>query len=285
MYRIGKLTSPDGMPPPARKIESVSVPLEPGVAPRCIGIDSRSAVAMRRATTSGCIAPPTATLGPAPILKCPCCACVMPGLSVAWPTSVTSATSGCRLVAIICAPWRPTSSCTVLTATTRTLRSFCSAQIRSVSAATQVPMRLSSARATISSSESIMLLSRNVPGSPMLSLARAVASSFAPMSMKSSCSLRTLGSPLRSWRWMAVAPIRPSTGASTPGTLERNCSRLPTMEPASMPPIDRQYTKPLESMWLTIRPISSACPQTATVNGLAPPAGAAVGASSAKQLP
>ena len=52
-----------------------------------------------------------------------------------------------------------------------------------------------------------------------------------------------------------------------------------------MPPIDRQYTKPLESMWLTIRPISSAWPQTATVNGLAPPAGAAVGASSAKQLP
>ena len=60
------------------------------------------------------------------------------------------------------------------------------------------------------------------------------------------------------WLWMAVAPITPRTGSCTPETLEANRIRFPTIEPASMPPICRQYTNPLSSMLLTISPISSA---------------------------
>ena len=142
---------------------------------------------------------------------------------------------------MICAPRRPTSSCTVDTATTRTLSSGDrDATRRSASAAIQVPMRLSRARATMMSSLMCMNPSRKTAESPIANRALASSALLAPMSMKSSCSLRTLPSADLSCRWMAVAPIRPMTGLLTPATLELKRTRLPTIEPTSMPPIALQ---------------------------------------------
>ena len=102
------------------------------------------------------------------------------------------------------------------------------------------PMRLSRARATTMSSFNCMNPSRKTPGSPIASFAFASSALVAPMSMKSSWSLRTLPSCDLSWRWIAVAPIRPTTGAVTPATDDLKRTRLPTIELGSMPPIALQ---------------------------------------------
>ena len=117
--------------------------------------------------------------------------------------------------ALVLAPRRPTSSCTVLT-DQRATRGRRRATSKSVSTTTNAPIRSSNPRDDTRSPSKYCRLTFSVAGSETRTLCLAAWASRAPMSMNMS-SMR--GAALRSSsviRWMALRPMTPGTGPFAP---------------------------------------------------------------------
>src|SRR3954453_19312147 len=96
--------------------------------------------------------------------------------------------------------------------------------------------------------------------SPMATRPRASSPSLAPTSMCRSLISATFLRSSSLSRWMGFLPTTPGRGPSRVTT----STRWPTRICASQPPTPVNHSIPSSSMWVTIRPISSMWPTTAT---------------------
>ena len=222
---------------------------------------SASAVSTSSSKTLGERVEPRPITGPEPSGWLPISFSSTPGASVAWVTSTAIAMSGRTSKAAVRAPKRPISSCTAATAAKepprlaalvgsgagsparRRRRGGCPSRGRR--GARRRP-RIGSAAITT--------------GSPTRISSAASSRSAAPMSMCRPFSSTTFLRWSASSRWIGLRPTTPGTSPSLP----RTSTRWPTRICGSQPPIGANQRKPFSSMWVTIRPISSMWPTTAS---------------------
>ena len=118
IYLRGRDISAEAVPMPENANASVSVPVDEEWAHSWYGMSSVRAVSSIICRRWLCTDGARDMTGPSPQRISPSVILFMPGVDVSCVTSVTMATSGAMLRAIILAPFIPTSSCTVIKGST-----------------------------------------------------------------------------------------------------------------------------------------------------------------------
>ena len=241
-------------------IASASVPVRRPEASTVYSIPSRSAASQSSSKTFGESVEPRPITGPDPSGWLPDSFSSIPGVSVAWVTSIASARSGSTAKALVPAPLRPISSWTEAIAAIRP---------REPAALVAAAQRLE----------------RDVGAEPVVHRARdqpAAVERTGSASITTGSPIRTSSSARRGRRrrcrcagpssstacffcsslsrWIALRPTTPGTGPSRVSTR----TRWPTRICASQPPIGAKYRKPFSSTWVIASPISSMWPTTAS---------------------